>query len=334
MKKRNIVLLLILTVIILYFTLKDNYYEIINALLNINIFWVIVSYLLVLSYTYLKSLTTHNIALNFKKNKFRKTFIIQIITFFFNAITPFSSGGQPFQAYMFKKSGHNMVDSTNIVIEETIIHQISLLLVGFLTILLNHIFNICELNPFLNTFLIIGFSINIIIVTLLIIISSTKKINEAFINMSISIVYIFKKIDKEKIRNEIYGKIEKFNKNSKILLKDKFNFVKLISLNSLALITLYLVPLTLLFSLGDYNSFNGVTSIVIISFTSIISSFIPLPGGTVGQEYVFSLLFMSYLSSPILSTLLILWRFITYYLPLIIGSITFNIKQKEFLYKK
>ena len=87
--------------------------------------------MLVLSYTFFKSLVTYNIINSFKKFEFKKTFFIQIITFFFNAITPFSSGGQPFQVYMFNKSGNSLIDSTNTVVQETIIHQIALLVVGY-----------------------------------------------------------------------------------------------------------------------------------------------------------------------------------------------------------
>ena len=108
----------------------------------------------------------------------------------------------------------------------------------------------------------------------------------------------------------------------------------LIFINSFALICLYLVPLTLLFSLGNYNLFDAITSIVLVTFVSIISAFVPLPGGTVAQEFVFISLFSAYLKDPLLSTLMILWRFITYYFPLIIGGIMVNIKQKEFLGKK
>ena len=331
MKKKNIILLLVLTIIILFFTLKDNYKEIITALLNINIIWLIVSYLLVLSYTFFKTLVTHDVINSFKKNKFSKTFLIQIITFFFNAITPFSSGGQPFQVYMFNKSGNKLVDSTNTVVQETIIHQTALLLVGLTSIILNKTLNIIELDPVLYTFLVVGFIVNFSTVLLLLILSNTKKINKIIINFFMKIVSIFKKVDKD--QEKIYDSIEKFNTNSKLLLKNKFRFIKLILMNAIALVCLYLVPLTLMFSLGYTNLFDPFISIVLVTYVSIISCFMPLPGGTVAQEFVFIALFSAYISNPLVSTLMILWRFITYYLPLIVGAIVLNIKQKDFFKK-
>ena len=100
-------------------------------------------------------------------------------------------------------------------------------------------------------------------------------------------------------------------------------------LNCFALICLYIVPLNVLFSLGNYNGFDGVTAIVLISFVSIISSYIPLPGGMGGQEYLFILLFGLYVDKPLLSSLMLLWRFLTYYLPMIVGAVIFNLKNKE-----
>lgn len=329
MKKKNIILLFVLTIIILFFTLKDNYKEIITALLNINIVWVIISYLLVLSYTFFKTLVTYDILNSLKKNKFGKTFLIQIITFFFNAITPFSSGGQPFQVYMFNKAGNKLVDSTNTVVQETIIHQTALLLVGFISIILNKVLNIIEMDAVLYTFLVIGFIVNFSTILLLLILSNTKKINKIVINVIMKIVSIFKKVNKD--QEKIYDSIEKFNTNSKMLLKNKFRFIRLVLMNAMALVCLYLVPLTLMFSLG--YTFDPFVSIVLVTFTSIISCFMPLPGGTVAQEYVFIALFSTYITNPLVSTLMILWRFITYYFPLIVGAIVLNVKQKDFFTK-
>ena len=61
MKKRNIIILFILTLIILFFTLKDNYVTILSSILRVNIGFLVLSYLLVLSYTFFKSIVTNNI---------------------------------------------------------------------------------------------------------------------------------------------------------------------------------------------------------------------------------------------------------------------------------
>ena len=206
----------------------------------------------------------------------------------------------------------------------------AIIVVGIITLSLNFILEICKIEGIFLVFLIIGFLVNVLVLLLLFLVSYSNKINKFLIRLFINLLTFLKLIkSKQKILNKLNKTIEDFTNNSKILLNDKKRFIKLISINCLALFCLYIVPLTVLFSLGDYSSFNGITAIVLVSFVAIISSYVPLPGGMGGQEYLFILLFGFYVDKPLLSSLMLLWRFITYYLPMIIGAITFNIKQKE-----
>lgn len=332
MKKKylNIILIIVLTIIVLYFSLKDNYHEIMSLLLSADIRWLLFGYLLVLSYTFLKSVITNDIINHFKSYPILKTFKLQIMTFFFNAITPFSTGGQPFQIYVLNKNGLKLSEGSNVIIQESIIHQFALILVGLITILLNVFLHVCDVNGTLFWLLSFGFLSNIIVLTFLFILSYGKKIDKVLINFVIKLLSTFHLVkNKEKTLEKWHNSIESFNSGSKSLLASKKRFLKLVLLNSLALFCLYIVPLLVLFSLRDYTSFNGLEAIVIISFVSLISGYIPLPGGTGGQEYLFLLFFGAYLTNPLLGSLMILWRFLTYYFPMIVGAITFNVHRNK-----
>lgn len=330
MKKKfiNIILIIIFTLIVLYFSLKDNYDEIIELLLNSDIRWLFVGYLFVLSYTFLKSVVTNDIINKFKKFDIKKTFDLQLMTFFFNAITPFSTGGQPFQVYTLKKNNLSLSDGTNVIVQESIIHQIALIVVGFLAIIINEIFDIYKFEGIILTFLILGFGLNILVIFLLFLISHSNKIDKLMTKYIVKLLTFLRIIKNKEILNKLHNTIDNFNYNSKILLKDKKRFIKLILINCLALLCLYVVPLTILFSFNNYVSLDGIIAIVLVSFISIISSYVPLPGGIGGQEYLFILMFGVYVNQPLLSSLMIMWRFITYYLPMIVGAVIFNIKNK------
>lgn len=330
MKKKfiNIILIIIFTLIVLYFSLKDNYDEIIELLLNSDIRWLFIGYLFVLSYTFLKSVVTNDIINKFKKFDMKKTFDLQLMTFFFNAITPFSTGGQPFQVYTLKKNKLSLSDGTNVIVQESIIHQIALIVVGFLAIIVNEIFDIYKFEGIILTFLILGFGLNILVIFLLFLISHSNKIDKLITKYIVKILTFLRIIKNKEILNKLHNTIDNFNYNSKILLKDKKRFIKLILINCLALLCLYVVPLTILFSFDNYVSFDGMIAIVLVSFISIISSYVPLPGGIGGQEYLFILMFGIYVNQPLLSSLMIMWRFITYYLPMIVGAVIFNVKNK------
>ena len=332
MKKKNlnIIIIIFLTLVVLYFALKDDYKQILTLLFQANIGWILIGYLLVVCYTFLKSVVTNEIINSFKEYGIIETFKLQLMTFFFNAITPFSSGGQPFQIYVLSKNKLNLTSSTNIVVQETIIHQISVSVVLIITMSLNITLNIYELDFYISMLLLISFLLNAIAIILLFVFAYGKKIDNTFIKFIISTLYKIKIIkNKEEKLKEWEDKISDFNVASKNLLKDKKRFIKLILINTIAIVRLYLVPLITLFSLGEYKAFDGIISIVLVSFVSIISCFVPLPGGTIGQEYLFTLFFGMYIGNPILSSLMILWRLITYYLPMIFGAIIFNISKKN-----
>lgn len=329
-KKLNIFIIVVLTLIVLYFALKDDYQKIIPLLFEANLIWLFIAYLFVLSYTFLKSVVTHNIILSFKKYDFIKTFKLQLMTFFFNAVTPFSSGGQPFQIYVLNKNKISLASSTTIVLQETIIHQIAVSIMIVIAFILNQIFNIYELNLTMTLFLVLSFLINSIVVVFLIVLSHGKKIDNVFGTLIINLLSKLKIIkNKEEKIEKWENSVSEFTLASKKLLSDKTKFLKLIFINTIALFSLYLVPTVILFSLGNKIAFNGIESIVLISFISIISSYVPLPGGSLGQEYLFALFFSKYITNPLLTSLMLLWRLITYYIPMLVGAFIFNVNKKE-----
>ena len=101
--KLNIILLILVTVIVLYISLKDNFFEVIEGLTKLNIFWIIIALIFVMGYYYFRTLSLHTFVNKFKEISFNKIFKIVFITQFFDGITPSSSGGQPYQIYAFKK---------------------------------------------------------------------------------------------------------------------------------------------------------------------------------------------------------------------------------------
>jgi len=329
-KKLNVIIIIFLTLVVLYFALKDDYKQILALLFQANIGWIFIGYVLVVCYTFLKSLVTNEIINSFKEYGIIETFKLQLMTFFFNAITPFSSGGQPFQIYVLNKNKIKLTSATNIVVQETIIHQISLSIILIMTMFLNIILNIYNLDFYMFMLLLIGFLLNAVVIVFLFIIAYGKKIDNTFIKFIITILYKLKIIkNKDEKLKKWEENIHDFNIASKNLLKDKKKFIKLVFINAIAIVCLYLVPLTTLFSLGEYKAFDGIISIVLVSFVSIICCFVPLPGGAIGQEYLFALFFGIYIKNPLLSSLMILWRLITYYLPMIVGAIIFNLNKRN-----
>ena len=105
--KKNIILLFIITIIILYFILKDEYESILSALLNSNLVYVFLMIIVMFMAEFIKSISLYLITKSSKKNyEFKNSLRLELETNFFNGVTPFSLGGQPFQLYVLKKTSN------------------------------------------------------------------------------------------------------------------------------------------------------------------------------------------------------------------------------------
>ena len=123
----NIILLVAVTGLVLYFSLKDNYQMILHEIFTMNVWWLLIGALLVLACYYLRSVSLHILIRKFSnKYSFKKAFKLTLTTQFLNGVTPFATGGQPFQVYILKKDGIRLGDGTNIIMQNFIVYQIAL----------------------------------------------------------------------------------------------------------------------------------------------------------------------------------------------------------------
>lgn len=329
-KKFNFILIVLLTILVLYFSLKDNFFETIKQIKDLNFIWLIVAFILLLGYWLFSSISMKLITKKFQKNiKMSKIFKINVITQFFNGITPSSSGGQPYQIYALKKSGLKLIDSSNVSIQTFVCYQSALVLLGLVALFCNRFFHFFNQVKLLRLMVTIGFLINISVAVFLFLITITKKFNKKVVKKIIDLGIKFRLIkNKDKVITEVNESIDSFQRGTYLLLKDKKTLLLAVLYQFLGLISLYSIPAALLFGMGDY-SVNVGLSIVTTAYVMVAASFIPLPGGTGGLEYAFLSFFANFISGSRLSALMITWRFITYYFGMILGGVMLNIGKKE-----
>ena len=326
--KLNILILIIVTLIVLYISLKDNFFEVINGLTKLNIFWIIIAIIFVIGYYFLRALSLHTFVTKFKNISFNKIFKIVFITQFFDGITPSSSGGQPYQIYAFKKEDIHLVDATNIAIQNFIVYQIALVLLGLIAVILNKYLKLFEQLGIIKNLIMLGFIINVVVIIGLFSLAFMKKLNKIIMKLIVKILAKLKIVkDKEKIINKLNESIEEFHEGAKTLLKNKKDFIKTISYNFTALLLLYSVPVIIIFGLGDYQSMNVLESIIASAHVMLIGTFIPIPGATGGLEYAFTQFYGVFITGSTLTLVMLLWRTLTYYLGVIIGAILLNFRK-------
>ena len=149
--------------------------------------------------------------------------------------------------------------------------------------------------------------------------SIAKKIGYFFIDK-------FKFIkDKENKKEKWSSKCSEYSLGYKDLVKDKKFIVKCIIINFIYMSIYFMVPFFTFKALNTDININFVFSMIFGCFIYTASCFVPIPGGSVGAEYSFIHFFEVIVKEVFIVPGLLLWRFITYYIPMIIGGIMFNI---------
>ena len=263
-----------------------------------------------------------------KNFKFGQAIQLTLRTQFFNAVTPFATGGQPYQIYYLKQAGIDYASATSLVLENFIVYQIALVTLGLFALISNNLFNIFNKVYLLQKLIAVGFIINTLVIVMMFVVAFSKKLNKVLINIGINVLtklHIVK--NKEEKLKKWDENISKFHNSVRVLLSDKKVFILNIIYNFIALCCLYLIPLFVLYSMGEFNAFNAGIAIVTSAYIMIIGSFVPIPGGTGGLEYGFVQFYGNFVSGSILSAMMLVWRFVTYYFGMIVGAIALNIKK-------
>lgn len=331
MKKNiiNFLILIVITILVLYLSLRNNYIEIINTIKNMNLLLFLLAIIVFILYVFIKSIIMKIVVNNFKKDyTLKKSFRMGLETNFFHAITPFATGGQPYEIYRLNKDGISIINAANISIQNFIIYQTALVLLGIFAVTYNYIFKLYPDITLLKNLVLIGFIINFLVIVVLFSITYFKKGNKVVINFIINILSKLKIIkNKEEKINQFEKYLSDFNDGAKILLKNKKKFIMLILLQLLSLSLLYLVPYFIIKGVGLNISIVNV--IVTSAYVMLIGAFVPIPGGTGGLEYGFISFYGNFITGPKINAIMLIWRFVTYYFGMILGAIILGLRKKD-----
>lgn len=337
MKKRNklilnVILILIASVIIFSILFGSNFNQILESLVNIDKTLLVLALVLVFFWQFIIGAILTKLTKYLHKNyKYYQGFINSLIASFFHGITPSASGGQVIQTYIFNKQGVETSKSLSILWIDFIIYQASLCIFTFILIVLRY-------NYFFNTYnnwfglVIISFLINLSIILGLFAVAKFDKFHIWVSDNGINFLHRIKIIkNPEKTRANFQEKINQFQIESKKISGNfKLIFV-CVFLNFLRLVVYDAIAIVIFMALKiPFDLDLIITSIAISAFVSMLSNFIPLPGGSGGAEGLFLLMYSQLFVATKVQTALIVWRFITYYALMIVGGLVFlfnNIKE-------
>lgn len=325
----NISIIFLVGGLSIYFSIGNQLQGTINSLKHCNYGWLCIVALIMLLYYLVNALNLMVFARVYKKDySFKQGLTNSMAGIFFNGITPMASGGQFYQVYAFNKQGIKATYSSSILLMIFIVYQSVLVVYTSIIMLLKFTyFNSIYAGFF--SLAIVGFIINLAVISSLFLGAKSKTIQNFLTN---NVVRILAKIhivkNYEETSSKIERKLENFRYELTQLQKNKTVLWKSICLNIIKLTLLYSVPyfcalaMNVNVSINYYFEFIGITA-----FVYLISDFIPLPGASGGSEGTFYILLNIFLKTATSATLLI-WRFSTYYVGLILGGIIISISKE------
>ncbi|ERJ11118.1 lysylphosphatidylglycerol synthase transmembrane domain-containing protein [Haloplasma contractile] len=331
-RKNIIIIFAIALMIYFYFGSKQDLNLIMEHFKKIKLMYMILAFAIFNIYIFLEGLVLYLFS-KFKilGIKFKDSYRLNLATQFFNSITPFATGGQPFQVYYLGTRGAKVSDATCVAIMNFITYSISIVLFGIFAIFTRY--DYFNQQTDYGYLLLIGFGMNIFITLSTFVLAESKFIYNIIVNkimLGLAKLNWLKRFKLEDKANKFSNFIEEFHKELIILKKNKGLLFKTISLHMIRNLIFYFIPILIFIGLGLEVKGHVFNLLVTMMFIQMIMSYTPTPGATGGAEFAFVSLFAIFFKEDVLFVAMLLWRLITYYLFILMGflaTISLNYKK-------
>ena len=250
------------------------------------------------------------------------TFCATMIGQFFNCITPFSSGGQPMQAFYLMKRGMALSFASCSLMIKFIVYQFVLTIYSAITLFLCFKTFTSEISA-VGWLAFVGFGVNILVITALLCLGFFRGPAEKFLYGIVSLLKKLRIIGQEKAERanaRIAKELEEFYEGFAQIRGDIGGILKISLLTAVQLTAFFLIPLCIFYAFG-LGRVDILLMICAGAFVLNFTSFIPLPGAAAGAEIGFHTVFGLFFPTRFLSLAILLWRLLTFYLPILVGGI-------------
>ncbi len=247
----------------------------------------------------------------------------------YSALTPFSTGGQPVQVIYMQRDGLDTGGAAAVLTVKSVTYQLGVMIFGVIAVITSYGFFIQFVPAFLWLSL-LGFLVNLVVTggMLLVAISPglTRKISGGTITL-LSKLRIVRDADAAREKTERQFAI--FHEGSARFSRRFGTVLWAMLLTMVQLLLLYLVPYCIYRSFHIQGGPVLVHIVAAVAFVSMVASFVPLPGGSGGAEGGFVLCFSIFFLSNDVLVALLLWRLITYYAGILLGTLVMMISRKR-----
>lgn len=309
---------------IVYVYFIDGIDNIVNSLKKISIGFLFIAVLCIVIYWLLEATCLHMVTKAiYPKQKFKNTLIVSMLGQYYNCITPSSSGGQPMQAYYMVKNGTPLPAAMTSLLCKFIVYQFTLTLYSVFVLLLRFTYFTQDLAP-LMALVLLGFTINCIVIILLLMLAFFKK---SVIKLSDWIIKVLSKIkvvkNPEERREFFHKQIDDYHENFKFIKSQPVLIIKMFIL-TVAQLTVYFAISYVIYLGFNLSGTDFLTILSCQAFVLMVSAFMPLPGALGAAEGSYTAFFKDIFkttTNTFVGVSTFIWRFLTFYLPIILGLV-------------
>lgn len=326
---RSIALFLIILLLTFYIIFQNqDVNEILNIISNINLKYVLIGILFMVLYFVCDAINIHRILTSLQeKTTIFKSIKYSLIGFFFSAVTPAASGGQPMQIYFMNKDKLSVANSTLTFLVNLSCMQIATISIALVSL----IFNYAYMNGVLIGCFIIGILLNASALTLLIASIHSKKITKGIINFVVKLLKLFKIKNLEEKKTKLENELEKYHASATYIKSNKKVMLRTLLTTYIQFILYYCISYWVYraFGLSKYSIFQ-IASMQSVLFAS--TSGIPSPGAVGVSEGGFLEIFRNVYSVDTIRGAMLINRGINFYLFVIISALVvlfYTIKDKK-----
>ena len=325
----NILSLLVPIGLVIYFlTSEQGLIDLMENASKMNLWWtgagVLCQFLNITVDAIVLYLIIHNYE---KKYTFKQAIKATVIGQFYSVITPGAVGGQPMQLYCMSKQGVDGGVASSCLLQKFLVYQTTITFYSLIAMLCNMSLFYGDLKNLMLSLALFGFLSHLVVVVFMFIFSFNKKLASSIINFFFRLLTRIKIIkDPEEKKEKLEEQMEFFHESNSKLYENKKLLVASCALTVLQLTFLFSIPYMI------YRSFNLIGAnpadmITAQAFVTMVSSFMPLPGGSGAAEGSFYVFFKLFFTENIIKSAILIWRIITYFMNVIIFAPFANVSK-------
>lgn len=324
-----IIILITLSAVLIIGYINGTLGDALNAVLNASPLFMLLCLLCYCCYILINALSIRSfLSCEGHKLTVKDALTVSLTGIYYSNITPGATGGQPMQIYRLSQYGVPVGTGTSAVICSLLswhVMRVVLVIVAALLYWDYIMYNMGSYWPFL----LLGFAYNVFFVIMWMFFSFSRKPVEWLVGIVGKIVSKIKIVkNPEKTVTGLRNTADKFYNSMKRLRSHKGEIFRQLVFGGLYMISLISILYFAYRGVGQHGaSYGEISTMALCQYIS--AAYVPTPGASGAQEGLYKLYFGKLMDRSSLLAVMLIWRFMSYYLGLIIGAVMNLVNRKH-----